>query len=168
MFCGNIFAFKISYSISGRMFYIMENYYRFLVLFGLAAILLQCVHGEMDMQKLLTIASECKTIEKATELDFVNLKMNVKPKTRPMKCLTACLMEKVGKITNRKFNSQDEIKNVEKSTKIPSRMQKTLTEIVTECANIMEPDRCEYASKIADCLMAGAAKRGIKSQRGGF
>ncbi len=50
------------------------------------------------MQKLLAVATECKTIEKATELDFINLKMNVRPKTRSMKCLTACLLEKVGKV----------------------------------------------------------------------
>lgn len=51
-----------------------------------------------DAPKLLAIASECKTIEKATDLDFINLKMNVRPKTRTMKCLTACLFEKVGKV----------------------------------------------------------------------
>ena len=51
------------------------------------------------MQKILTIASECKTVEKATDLDLINLKLNVKPKTRAMKCLTACLMEKVGKVS---------------------------------------------------------------------
>lgn len=52
-----------------------------------------------DMPKILTIASECKTIEKATELDLINLKLNIKPKTRGMKCMTACLMERVGKVS---------------------------------------------------------------------
>lgn len=67
-------------------------------------------------------------------------------------------------------------------------MQDTAKEIVTECATITDPDRyvcsnsnyiffgdhvtkltmlpyrCEYASKLSDCLWASAAKRGIKSK----
>ncbi|KAJ6645302.1 hypothetical protein Bhyg_00506 [Pseudolycoriella hygida] len=88
--------------------------------------------------------------------------MNLKPKTRSMKCLTACLLEKSDKIANKKFDTQGVIKSIEKYPNVSNKLRKSVTELVMECGRVTEPDRCEYASKIVDCLIAGAAKRGIQ------
>lgn len=41
-------------------------------------------------------------------------------------------------------------------------LQKSVSEIIAECQNVEDPDRCESGVKIMDCLMEGADKRGIK------
>ena len=50
-------------------------------------------------QKFADIVQKCKTGENATEEDFANLKKNVKPKTKAMKCLGACISENSGVVS---------------------------------------------------------------------
>lgn len=44
------------------------------------------------MAKLI---EECKTFEHATDIDAMNLKKNVQPMTKEMKCLTTCIYERL-------------------------------------------------------------------------
>lgn len=53
-----------------------------------------------EAQKFPEILEKCKTAEKATDNDYMNLKMNVKPKTKAMNCLGTCISEKLGWVSH--------------------------------------------------------------------
>lgn len=42
------------------------------------------------------IIADCKTAEKVADSDVMNFKNKVKPASKEVKCLTACVMEKMG------------------------------------------------------------------------
>ncbi|XP_037041662.1 general odorant-binding protein 57c-like [Bradysia coprophila] len=108
---------------------------------------------------------ECKTAEKATDDDLKSLRERdpTLPKTRGAKCVLTCLGEKAGKIAGKRLNP-DGVKNWFKDTpENTEQMQQTINEIVEECRNITDEDRCEAGFKIMECLKEGGMKRGLKA-----
>ncbi|KAG4070356.1 hypothetical protein HA402_006498 [Bradysia odoriphaga] len=105
---------------------------------------------------------ECKTAEKATDDDLKSLKDFNLPKTRGAKCVMTCLGEKTKKIADNKLNPEGVTNWFKVSPDYTEQMQQTVNEILEECRNITDQDRCEAGFKILECLKDGAMKRGLK------
>ncbi|KAJ6632832.1 General odorant-binding protein 56h [Pseudolycoriella hygida] len=107
---------------------------------------------------------ECKAAEKATDEEARAMRNPDQPKSRAMKCVIACIGEKSGKLVNNKLNGEAVMESMKHSPNYNEDMHRNFSEMVEECKDVNDADRCESASKIMDCMTDAAAKRGIKRE----
>lgn len=63
-------------------------------------------------------------------------------------------------IQSGKFSVITSIKIARAATNDNPELVQLATEVTEECKDIVEPDRCELASKLSHCIYDGAVKRG--------
>ncbi|XP_037042619.1 general odorant-binding protein 19d-like [Bradysia coprophila] len=113
-----------------------------------------------NQQRLAAVFAECKISESATDSDLLKLKIAGSVKTPAVKCLSTCISEKMGIISNRQLNVEGVMKLL-RSAGNDEKVIHSVNEIIAECKKIRESDRCEYGSKVMDCINDGGLKRGI-------
>ncbi|KAJ6635618.1 General odorant-binding protein 56h [Pseudolycoriella hygida] len=102
-----------------------------------------------DLTKFL---NECKEAEKVTDADVMNFKNRIKPATKEVKCLTTCIIEKIGLISNNQLSKDGVLKFI-KSLSVPmpsfEKVLQDVSQAVDGCKTIQDPDSKLSAKGIA-------------------
>lgn len=107
------------------------------------------------------LTEECGKAEGITDDDRKEIIARAPPSTRTGKCFYSCVAENLG-IT------KDYHVSIEGGTKIAQfaftdqpNILKVAIEVLTECKNVDDADRCEMADKLMKCGMAASNARGM-------
>lgn len=104
---------------------------------------------------------ECKTSEKVSDADVKSFKEKTMPPTKEVKCLTTCIIEKMGlvgmncercgwfysrnfyfkKISNNQINKEGALKIAKAMPNSNEKMVESVNEMVEECKAVKEADR---------------------------
>ncbi|XP_037036882.1 general odorant-binding protein 28a-like [Bradysia coprophila] len=106
----------------------------------------------------------CKNETGASDIDMGRVIIRANPITQTGKCLTACYLDKLGIMTQEKFEPENILSYLDDVTLVGSNgktLDKVVKEIADECKAIFDTDKCESAAKILNCLNASAKKRGF-------
>ncbi|KAJ6633014.1 General odorant-binding protein 28a [Pseudolycoriella hygida] len=119
------------------------------------------IKRSVSQQEFDEMSELCKVQEKATDSDMKMWKNDITPKSKVVKCLDACVGERMGMMKNNKLDVDAVMQAVQQE----NRNQKTiadLNEVFNECKSITDPDRCESSAKILECINNGSRKRGLQ------
>ena len=139
----------------------------------------------------MTIVSDCKAKENASDDDAMVVINHDVPNSPTQKCLFACFYETLGVVSlfvlfrsdHKRFDKiilryflfaqikDNQMSMMSLKTLVLSKFSQdgnaitTINELIDECGVITGDDRCELAHNILECLNNGANKRGINKKQ---
>ncbi|KAJ6636629.1 General odorant-binding protein 19d [Pseudolycoriella hygida] len=124
------------------------------------------VKGESseEIDKLLfEQANICKVETGANDKEVNEFMDAIEPATKVAKCLTSCVMGKVGVLNENKLVPDKLTKLIDGSlkTKDGKLLKDLLKDITEECKAVTDAEKCEAGVKVINCLNVAAKKRGF-------
>ncbi|XP_055298616.1 general odorant-binding protein 19d-like [Sitodiplosis mosellana] len=136
----------------------------FSLAFVLGVLVAITIAGGPPSEEKKKIIDECKAQEKATDDDVQQLMSHKLPNGPNGKCFLACINEKTGVIKDGKINGDMLKANILKENGGNEKAAGSVNEMVAECQGINNPQRCELAFQLMDCMMKSYAKYGNPKQ----
>ncbi|XP_055323163.1 general odorant-binding protein 28a-like [Sitodiplosis mosellana] len=134
----------------------------FLIISSVMAVLNAGASNEEKMAAMKKIVMDCAAKENASQADLEEL-FAKKPATSPTgKCHRACMHETFGTMKDNKFNPDGFMAMIKMSTDGDEAKMKIAQEVVKDCADKMDADRCEAGAKICTCLAGSTKARGLE------
>lgn len=108
------------------------------------------------------LVEECKSQEGATDADVDAAMNHESPNSRGLKCMHACMHEKLGIIKDGVVSIDGTLEFSKKAFGEDATDAINMAkDIATECASITDPERCELSAKHYDCVQKAMEKRGV-------
>lgn len=108
------------------------------------------------------LAEDCRDKEGGSDADVAAVMNHQPPNTKSLKCMHACMHEKLGVISNGKPSIEATIEFTKKAFGDDNaKAMTTSKEVANECATVTDPDRCELSAKHYLCVQSGLEKRGV-------
>ncbi|XP_031634712.1 general odorant-binding protein 28a-like [Contarinia nasturtii] len=105
---------------------------------------------------------ECAKKEGASDDDVKSAIAHQPPKTKPEKCLHACMGETLGLIQNKKPNVEASVELAKMAFGADDPKVEQSRKIAAACAHMTADDRCEAAVQMYECSIDEAKKLGIE------
>lgn len=121
---------------------------------------LQAVSAEVREAFMKGVFTDCMTREGATDAELQEAFARKAPSTTGGKCIHACAHENLGMTKDSKVqvNEVSEMMNKGFDNK---KIAATMIEVVHDCGEVTDADRCEMAAKLVDCFATNMVKRGL-------
>nr|AGZ04925.1 odorant binding protein 6 [Laodelphax striatellus] len=135
--------------------------YFVIVTSALSAVITQIMAA--DSSDMLTVFNKCRDKTSATEDDIKTFRAQQIPSTTTGKCMLACMFNHSGLMKDGKYDSEGALKLVgQVFADNPIKLGKA-RQLINGCTDEVkkENDKCEIASKIADCTVKMSSQVGL-------
>ncbi|KAK9879582.1 hypothetical protein WA026_006647 [Henosepilachna vigintioctopunctata] len=138
-----------------------------ILLFAVFAFLLVIINAEMTKEQIKEISDsilqECKTETKAKDDDILIFNQSKLPTSREGLCMVECFLDKVGMMSDGKYNKEGIVAALQTVIKDDNEVKKlkTVAEVCYEKIGVGVADRCENAKSTLTCLVVDGQKHGF-------
>nr|AGZ04905.1 odorant binding protein 5 [Sogatella furcifera] len=128
-----------------------------------SAVITQIMAADSNNPDMQTVFNNCREEASATEDDIKTFRAQQIPSTTTGKCMLACMFNHSGLMKEGKYDSEGALKLVgQVFAADPVKLGKAKT-LINTCSDEVknENDKCEIASKIADCTVKMTSQVGL-------